>query len=406
MKLVVLNACYTEVQAQALLTHVDCVVGIGGSIHDDAARNFAIGFYGGLGERESVATAYQQGRAAISLEGLHDGDRPQLKVRHGVDATQLILAGDPRANTTVERTTAAPSHRSSVDIGILTIRDDEFHAVLSVLPNRAGVFTGSKREYTLRQADAGNGEQYMVAVLRQAEQGGGETLDAARDLIDDLAPKLVLVVGIAGALPSDDVKLGDVVLSTSLHEFTLDASKTGQDTTYAAPAGRLNKALAAVVADLAFKKDDLGDWTSDLPPQPSVSWTRRGQLYGPAVWQRGLRAKLKHHYGESSTPRMPVYVAGPIASSDRLVRDPALLFPWVATARNILAIDMESGGVFRAARERCPMLAIRGISEIVGLKRADAWTKYACASAAAFTRTFLRMRPVPIGLSLMMERPQ
>jgi hypothetical protein len=39
------------------------------------------------------------------------------------------------------------------------------------------------------------------------------------------------------------------------------------------------------------------------------------------------------------------------------------------------------------------MLAIRGISDIVGLKRADAWTKYACASAAAFTRAFLRTRP-------------
>jgi len=40
------------------------------------------------------------------------------------------------------------------------------------------------------------------------------------------------------------------------------------------------------------------------------------------------------------------------------------------------------------------MLVIRGISDIVGLKRSDAWTQYACASAAAFTRAFLRTRPV------------
>jgi WD40 repeat protein len=92
VKLVVLNACYSDVQADALLTHVDCVVGMSGSIRDDAARSFAIGFYGGLGERESVAAAYKQGRAAISLEGLPDGERPQLKVRAGVDATQLVLA--------------------------------------------------------------------------------------------------------------------------------------------------------------------------------------------------------------------------------------------------------------------------------------------------------------------------
>jgi len=92
VKLVVLNACYSEPQAEALLAHIDCVVGMGGSIDDDAARNFAIGFYGGLGERESVIAAYKQGRAAISLAGLRDGDRPQLKVREGVDANQLAHA--------------------------------------------------------------------------------------------------------------------------------------------------------------------------------------------------------------------------------------------------------------------------------------------------------------------------
>src|SRR6185436_9549743 len=48
VKLVVLNACYSDPQAAALLTRIDCVVGMRGSIHDDAARSFAIGFYGGL----------------------------------------------------------------------------------------------------------------------------------------------------------------------------------------------------------------------------------------------------------------------------------------------------------------------------------------------------------------------
>jgi nucleoside phosphorylase len=137
-----------------------------------------------------------------------------------------------------------------------------------------------------------------------------------------------------------------------------------------------------------------------------VTWTGKGQLYGPPAWRRELRAKLEHHHGEGSTRRAPVYVTGPIASSDRPVKDPALLFPWLAIARGIIAVEMESGGVFRAARERCPMLAIRGISDIVGLKRADAWTKFACASAAAFTRAFLRTRPVPLGSSTVAADPQ
>jgi hypothetical protein len=96
VRLVVLSACYSDVQARALLAHVDCVVGMQGAIDDDAARNFAIGFYGGLGEGESVASAYKQGRAAISLQGLRDSERPQLEVRPGLDASQLVLADSPR----------------------------------------------------------------------------------------------------------------------------------------------------------------------------------------------------------------------------------------------------------------------------------------------------------------------
>ena len=91
VQLVILNACYSEAQAEALLAHVGCVVGMGGSIRDDAARSFAIGFYGGLGQRQSVGAAYKQGCAAINLVGLPDGDKPQLRVRTGIDADQLVL---------------------------------------------------------------------------------------------------------------------------------------------------------------------------------------------------------------------------------------------------------------------------------------------------------------------------
>jgi hypothetical protein len=79
VKLVVLSACYGQATAEALLAHVDCVVGMGGSIHDDAARSFAIGFHGALGENESVEAAYLHGCAAINLAGLSDIERPQRK---------------------------------------------------------------------------------------------------------------------------------------------------------------------------------------------------------------------------------------------------------------------------------------------------------------------------------------
>ena len=66
-----------------------------------------------------------------------------------------------------------------VDIGILTIRDDEFRAVLDAFPDGHSIHRGRRREYTLRSADAGSGRLYQLALLRQIEQGNGEAQEAA-----------------------------------------------------------------------------------------------------------------------------------------------------------------------------------------------------------------------------------
>lgn len=110
VKLVVLSACYSQPQSSALLAHVDCIVGMSGSIRDDAARSFAIGFYGGLGERESVADAFRQGQAAISLEDLRGSDQLHLDVRDGIDADLLIFADELRTSVTAANASAHPSN--------------------------------------------------------------------------------------------------------------------------------------------------------------------------------------------------------------------------------------------------------------------------------------------------------
>jgi hypothetical protein len=60
VKLVVLNGCYSEAQASALLAHVDHVVGLDGPVDGETARTFAIGFYGALGASESIEVACKQ----------------------------------------------------------------------------------------------------------------------------------------------------------------------------------------------------------------------------------------------------------------------------------------------------------------------------------------------------------
>lgn len=64
---VVLNACYSELQAEAIVQHVDYVIGMQQAIRDDAARAFSEGFYQGLGYGRSVESAYQMGCTQIML---------------------------------------------------------------------------------------------------------------------------------------------------------------------------------------------------------------------------------------------------------------------------------------------------------------------------------------------------
>jgi hypothetical protein len=85
VRLAVLNACYSDAQAEALCGAVGCVIGMKGTISDDAARAFAIGFYRALGHRRSVRNAYAQAEATLAGKGLSAQAEPRCLVRPGVD---------------------------------------------------------------------------------------------------------------------------------------------------------------------------------------------------------------------------------------------------------------------------------------------------------------------------------
>ena len=57
VKCVVLNACYSEAQANAIAEHIDYVVGMQEGIGDDAAIKFAVGFYDALAAGKNFCPA-------------------------------------------------------------------------------------------------------------------------------------------------------------------------------------------------------------------------------------------------------------------------------------------------------------------------------------------------------------
>jgi hypothetical protein len=66
---VVLNACYSAEQAQAICQHIEYVIGMNQPIGDRSAKEFSFGFYTALGEGSSYEFAYEFGRSSISIGG-------------------------------------------------------------------------------------------------------------------------------------------------------------------------------------------------------------------------------------------------------------------------------------------------------------------------------------------------
>lgn len=78
---VVLNACYSEVQAIAITKHIPYVIGMNQAIGDKAAIKFATGFYNALGAGESIEFAHKLGCNVIQLDGIPEHLTPVLKKR-------------------------------------------------------------------------------------------------------------------------------------------------------------------------------------------------------------------------------------------------------------------------------------------------------------------------------------
>ena len=94
-RLVVLNACYTESQAEVISSAIECVVGMIGAIDDDSARSFAVAFYRALANRRSVANAVEQAVATLAAKSLAGVTQPRCHTRDGIDPGRIFFSKLP-----------------------------------------------------------------------------------------------------------------------------------------------------------------------------------------------------------------------------------------------------------------------------------------------------------------------
>lgn len=276
---------------------------------------------------------------------------------------------------------AAANHR--IDVGIITIKEEEFAAVLDHFAPSGGFFRrGKRRDYETAVVDTPSGP-CNVAITRCLNQGTGQAQVAATDMLDDLNAAYIIVVGIAGGIPTQDFTLGDVIVSTFIHDLTLE--DTGTDTPrFSATGGPLHAEASRVVARLQALS--LGPWEDSVkatrPPYDGSHSTPN------KAWNKDIDdAFAFHRVGGRSTP---IARGGHLGSSDRLVKDPVLVAAWRSVLKGIVAVEMEVAGVYTVCQPRnTPCFAIRGISDIVGYVRDERWTIYSCDTAAAFARALV-----------------
>lgn len=91
IRLVVLNACFSLPQAEAIADVVGCAIGTRTEISDRAAIIFSSSFYRAIAFGLSVGVAFEQARTALDLEHLKERDCVQLVLGPGVDPAELYL---------------------------------------------------------------------------------------------------------------------------------------------------------------------------------------------------------------------------------------------------------------------------------------------------------------------------
>jgi uncharacterized protein YjbI with pentapeptide repeats len=92
LRVVVLNACFSKPQAEALTEIIDYTVGMNKAVGDKMAISFAGAFYQALAFDRTVTEAFELAKVEVDLASLGGSDTPELFVRAGTDVKRRFLA--------------------------------------------------------------------------------------------------------------------------------------------------------------------------------------------------------------------------------------------------------------------------------------------------------------------------
>lgn len=242
-----------------------------------------------------------------------------------------------------------------LDVGIITVKDEELAALLDCLKGYREVPPASAetRFYYRAQVPALEAGVHEVVCVKALQQGNVSVVSVVRDVLQRWQPRMLVLVGIGGGLGSE-VEIGDVVVATQILYYEL---------------GRV-AATGTVRRVEAYR--------------PSARLLMAAESVRDSTWAQATRDGRP-----PLIPRDPIRHMAPLGSGEKVIADAAA--DEIAFLRSmnykVGAVDMEAAGIANAAYEyssALDLLVIRGISDRADRNKSDDYQRYAARSAAGF----------------------
>ncbi|KAI1747462.1 hypothetical protein F4782DRAFT_543516 [Xylaria castorea] len=279
-------------------------------------------------------------------------------------------------------------------VAALPIERAAAEAVLDSQHHKLPKAPGDTNNYTFGEVGDHN------VVIASLPHDGYGTINAAT------VAEVFLMVGIAGGAPGvDDVRLGDVVVSTKLIQYDLGKA-LGEDrfeTTAIPlrPSQELRIAVAALQAQHEAKPSRIPDILCQIAEQnPFMErYTCRESLKdflfesayehpeSESTCNRCDQSRLENRLPRHSNDPMIHY--GAIASGDQVIKY-ATTRDKLARRFGALCFEMEGAGLI----ESLQCLVIRSICDYADSHKNKQWQRYAAATAAAYTKELLDQMPI------------
>ncbi|KAF4547993.1 Hypothetical protein D9617_33g038570 [Elsinoe fawcettii] len=255
--------------------------------------------------------------------------------------------------------------------------------------------TRDNNDYTLGRIGKHN---VVIAVCPDSEYGIAAAANVARNMARSFPKvRMGLMVGVGAGIPyaSNDIRLGDVVVSSSADQtgpvIQFDMGKRLSDGSFKITSRLDNPPLPlrAAVNGLRSKHDIEGNGIQTMVDEALTKIFKRSKYLRPAQETDRLFSADSLHPENGRKIRgeeddNPAVYYGPIGSSNTLLRD-ATKRDELGRLHHILCIEMEAAGLMN----HWPCLVIRGICDYADSHKNKRWQGYASMTAAAYAKSLL-----------------